>query len=403
MKSTQPEAMPTRLAPPPADSAEAMTRIREFCREELLPRREFLDSAPEPLQGYHRVFHDRGLANWWLPREYGGAGMGLSSSVDVVSELAYHDAGTAFTLFISIISTTVIALYGSEQLRQQTLASMGSRGGFLSTVASEYDAGSELTDISTVVRRVDDELELTGRKMFATNADFADHLVVIARDADRPHTFRAVVVPRTARGVIVVRRWNTLGVRSAGTYQVSFDQCRVPATNLLEGPGLELLEIGLNPSRILIAATAVGVARRIRDLCMDYARTKPLGGEMLARNPVFASKLGQMEATIETMRNQCLMAAGEFDGVMGAEGNGREFLRRGAFRSALTAKLICGQLGWRVAGCGSEMFGGLGYTNENEIGKLVRDMRYVAIVEGGEDVLRQMLYKRFVTPRFRRI
>lgn len=403
MKALPPEAALVRLAPPPVDPAEAIIRVREFCREELQPRREFLDSAPEPPQTYHRVFHERGLANWWLPREYGCMGIDLVSSVDMVSELAYYDAGTAFTLFISIISTTMISLYGTEQQRELTLAGMASGGGFLSTVASERDAGSELAAIATTVRRVSDEIELNGRKMFATNAGFAHHLVVIARDADRPHSFHAIVVPKAAPGVIVVQRWNTVGVRSAGTYQVTFDQCRLPAANLLEGPGLELLEIGLNPSRILIAATAVGVARRIRDLCMDYAKAKSLDGQALTRNPVFAAKLGQMEADIETMRNQCLMAAGEFDAIMAMPGSGKEFLRRGALRSALTAKLICGQTGWRIAGRGSEMFGGLGYTGEHEIGKLVRDMRYVAIVEGGDDVLKQMLYTRFVTPAFRRI
>ncbi|WP_237076973.1 acyl-CoA dehydrogenase family protein [Mycobacteroides abscessus] len=403
MKALPPEAALVRLAPSPVDPAEAIIRVSEFCREELQPRREFLDSAPEPPQPYHRVFHERGLTNWWLPREYGGMGMDLASSVDMVSELAYYDAGAAFTFFISIISTTMISLYGTEHQRELTLSGMASGGGFLSTVASEHDAGSELADIATFVRQVGGEIELNGRKMFATNAGFADQLVVIARNADRPHTFHAIIVPRTAPGVVVVQRWNTVGVRSAGTYQVSFDQCRLPASNLLKGPGLELLEIGLNPSRILIAATAVGVARRIRDLCMEYAKTKSLGGQTLARNPVFAAKLGQMEADIEVMRNQCLMAAGEFDAIMAMADSGREFLRRGALRSAMTAKLVCGQTGWRVAGCGSEMFGGLGYTGEHEISKLVRDMRYVAIVEGGEDVLRQMLYTRFVTPPFRRI
>ena len=92
-----------------------LPRIRDFARNELLPQQAEFDSLPDlPLPQYE-VFQERDLGNWWLPERYGGLGVSLEDSVDLVSELAYGDAGLAFTLFISILGTTTVALYGSEE------------------------------------------------------------------------------------------------------------------------------------------------------------------------------------------------------------------------------------------------------------------------------------------------
>ncbi|MBF6150022.1 acyl-CoA dehydrogenase family protein [Nocardia nova] len=377
--------------------------IREFVAEELTHRQEHLDSfAAAPLPLYER-FHKTGLANWWLAEDLGGLGLGLADSVDIVSELAYGDAGAAFTLFVSILGTSIVELYGSAELRTTYLEPMARNGTFCATVGSEDEAGSELSRITTTATRHRDEVVLTGEKYFSTNAGFADFYIVIARAAEATDGYLAVLVPRDTPGLRVVRRWETIGLRSSGTYQLSLGDCRVPAANVLAGHGLRLLEFGLNASRILIAATAVGIARRIRDLSMEYGKRKHLRGEPLTANAVFAAKLGQMETSIEVMRNQCLAAAGEYDTLMAAPDAAAEFRRQGSLRSALTTKLFCGQTGWSIAGTGSEMFGGLGYTTGSIIGKLVRDMRYIAIVEGGEDVLRDIVYSRYVVPPAKRI
>ncbi|MEK8173380.1 acyl-CoA dehydrogenase family protein [Streptomyces sp. M19] len=168
------------------------------------------------------------------------------------------------------------------------------------------------------------------------------------------------------------------------------------------GLGLRLLEIGLNASRVLIAATAIGIARRVRDHCMTYARSKPFRDGVLLESPVFAQRLGQMEMQIDVMKSHCLRAARDYDAIMADPGAAALFHRQGTLKSAVTAKMFCGQAGWDVASVGSEMFGGLGYTHEMPIGKLMRDMRYVSVVEGGDDVLRELLFGRYVIPVPRR-
>ena len=102
------------------------------------------------------------------------------------------------------------------------------------------------------------------------------------------------------------------------------------------------------------------------------------------------------------MTNQCLAAAREYDAIGARPDAAEEFLRQGAMKAAMTTKLFCGQSGWQIVSTASEMFGGLGYTRETLVQKLLRDVRYVSIVEGGDDVLRELLFARHVVPVSRR-
>ncbi|AOR29808.1 acyl-CoA dehydrogenase [Streptomyces fodineus] len=381
---------------------EDLKAVRQFVKNELGGDNAQLDALSEkPLELYDK-FRQTGLANWWLPEELGGRGLGLEDSVEIVNEIAYGDAGVAFTLFISVLGTSMVQLYGSDELKARYLAPMAAGGSFCATLGSERAAGSELNKIETVAAQDGNELVVTGEKFFSTNTDFADFLIVVARAADNPDTHHAVLVPRDTPGVEIVKRWDVIGLRASHTYQVKLDNCRVPAANRLEGSGLRLLEIGLNASRILIAATAIGIARRVRDHCMTYAKSKPFRDGTLLDSPVFAQKLGQMEMQIDVMKSHCLRAARDYDKIMAGPDAGSVFARQGTLKAALTAKMFCGQAGWEVASVGSEMFGGLGYTNELPIGKLLRDIRYVSLVEGGDDVLRDLLFGRYVIPVPRR-
>ncbi|CAM5260911.1 Acyl-CoA dehydrogenase OS=Streptomyces tendae OX=1932 GN=GUR47_33985 PE=3 SV=1 [Streptomyces tendae] len=376
--------------------------LRQFVKDELGSENQQLDTLSEKPLRLYEAFGATGLANWWLPEESGGRGFSLEDGVEIVNELAYGDAGVAFGLLVSILGSSVVQLYGSDDLRARFLAPMAAGGGFCAALGSEREAGSELNRIETVAARSGDDLVLTGEKFFATNADFADFLLVVAKAADDPDEYLAVVVPRDAPGIEIVKRWDVIGLRASHTYAVRLDDCRVPAANRLPGSGLRLLETGLNASRTLIAATAIGIARRIRDHCMTYAKGKRFRGGTLLDSPVLAQKLGQMEMQIDVMKSHCRRAAREYDEIMAGPDAAKVFSRNGTLKSALTAKVFCGQAGWSIASAGSEMFGGLGYTDELPIGKLLRDMRYVSLVEGGDDVLRELLFSRYVVPVSRR-
>ncbi|MFC5290400.1 acyl-CoA dehydrogenase family protein [Actinokineospora guangxiensis] len=382
----------------PADLAGA---ARGFAAAELTDHRYF-DGLPEPPMPQQARLADAGLANWWMPVEYGGPGVSLREGVDIVSELSYGDAGFAFTSYLSILATTMVHLYGEDEVRKPLLTDFAGSGGVCATLASEDAAGSELGRTETTSTRRGGAVIITGDKYFSTNTDLAEFLVVVTRSAESDQDFRAVVVPRDAPGIKVVRRWDVLGMRGSATYEVRLRNVRVPASHVLRGNGIRVLEAGLNASRVLIATTSIGLSRRVRDEAMSYAATKTIKGERLTANNVFAAKLGEIEMQIDLMLNQCRAAAAEFDAIMARPDAADEFLRVGSTRSALAAKMACGQLGWAVASTGSQLFGGLGYTNDHIIGKLTRDLRWTALVEGGEDVMRDLLYSRYVLPGDRR-
>jgi alkylation response protein AidB-like acyl-CoA dehydrogenase len=394
-----------RQAERPIDTqvSTALARVRGFAATELLPHQEQFDSFPDLPLPVCDSFHRQGLGNWWIPERFGGLGLSLEESVDLVSELAYGDAGVAFTLFISILGTVGLSLYGSEEAQERYLRPMVEEGHCCATLGSERAAGSELTKMATTATPDGDGLVINGEKFFSTNAGFANFLVVFARSATTAGDHTAAIVPRAADGVRIAKRWETIGLRSAGTYQVSFERCRAAATDVLAGPGLRIMEIALNASRILIASTALGIARRVRDLSLEYAKRKRVGGKQLLGNGVFAAKLGQIEMDIDAMRHVCRGAAREFDAIMSGPDAADQFLRKGTLRSAVAAKSFCGRTGWQIAGLGSEMFGGLGYTRESVIDKLVRDVRHVSIIEGGDDVLRELVFNRFVVPADNRV
>lgn len=360
------------------------------------------DSLPDPVLPALLELRRHGLANWWIPAQYGGLQVSLEDSVDVVTELAYGDAGIAFASFISMIVTVPLLIWGTDGQRERILRRLATGGGFCATLGSEREAGSELLRTATTARRAGDSYVLNGEKFFSTNTEFAELLMVIAATPDEPVAFRALLVPRETPGIRIKRRWPVIGVRASGTYEVALEDCAVPTDSCLAPNGLRVLEVGLNPSRILIAACAIGIGRRIRDLALEYALSKRLKVGLLAQNAVFAAKLGQMELEIDVMHAACKAAARQFDQVMALSNRKEIWLKAGALKKAIEAKLICGQLGWHIASVGSELFGGLGYTQEHLIEKLVRDMRYVSILEGGEDALRELLYFNDVLPQYTR-
>ena len=373
-------------------------KIRSYVETDVLGNERALDTfVDNPLTTYGG-FVDLGVANWWIAKDFGGREISLEDSVDLVDELAYGDAGLAFAYFISILSSTIVELFGAPALKDAYLRRMAEDGTFGATVASERAAGSELLKTATTAVRAGDSYRVHGQKFFSTNAAFADFLALFVRTPDEDPDFRFFIVARTTPGIRIVRRWHTIGLRAAATYEVALEDCIVPAEAALAPNGLRVLEAAMNPSRTLIAACAIGIARRLRDLCLAYAKDKRFRDDYLSSSPVFAAKLGQIEMEIEAMRSVCHAAARAYDQIRRSAGAAEQLLGLGMLKSVTVAKLFCGQAGWRIASMASELLGGLGYTEDVLVGKLVRDMRYVSIIEGGEDVMRDLLYFRHVLP-----
>jgi alkylation response protein AidB-like acyl-CoA dehydrogenase len=381
----------------PAQRISAIADVQEFCDGTL---------AAAPAPGPQTLYDDRhplweqfrasGLANWWVPARYGGRELPLRESVDVVARLAYHDPGFAFTSFLSILASRMLEFYGQPELARRYLAEMASAGTFCAALGSEAVAGSELTNTQTTFRRESGRVVIDGEKQFSTNLAFARFCLVLARNADDHRDYSMILVPEGTPGFEVRQRWQMSGLAGTGTYAAGFTGCSVPESHELNGNGIRVLEVGLNASRILMASIAIGIARRVRDLSMAYGAGKRLAGRPLVDNAVFGARLGQLESDLESLKSVCWRAADDYDELYAGRDPAAAFYRQGVVKSAVTAKLHCGQTGWRLVSAASEGFGGLGYTEDHPIQRLMRDMRHVSLVEGGDDVLRELTYGRYV-------
>jgi alkylation response protein AidB-like acyl-CoA dehydrogenase len=377
-------------------STPLLDEVRAFVKEHVLGRETYFDDSESmPPLPVFSAMHERKLLHWWIPAQYGGRGLSISEGLDALAELAYGDPGLGCVFPPTILGSMPIVLWGTEEQKERFLRPMAEQGSFGAMLGSERNAGSELLRMETTAEKDGDHYVINGDKFFASNAEHADYWVVVARAKDPPQ-FKTIIVPRGTPGAAVVKKWPTIGIRACATYQTKFEGCRVPASLVLPVHGLRALEASLNPSRVAMSACAIGGARRARDLCLAYAKQKPLKNATLLDSPVFAAKLGQMEMEIEAMYQVCKAAAREFDESTATEEGRKRMLKAGTIKAAIVSKMLCGQLGYRIATEASTMFGGLGYTDELLIGKLVRDLRCVSIIEAGDDVLREMMFHRYV-------
>lgn len=328
-------------------------------------------------------------SGWWLPRELGGGGLPLEQGIAVTEELATLDAGLAFSAGVNELAGTIVRS-APEPLRSEVLA--GAREGWLATAASEHDAGSELQRLTTAYVRTPDGLRLNGRKAFVTNGAQAKHVVVLARHRESSREVSAIVVPTATPGLRVTKTWNTFGMSSAQTVEMELEDVVVPERQVIPGNGLRLLETGLNVSRTHMAAIAVGIARRLLDDLLAYGTSRQIAGRPLTDHPVFAARTAELHVALTGMRWAALEAARAVD---------RAAVRRpgravGVLPEVIVAKLLCGRLVWEQAAALSSVMGGLGYVQPSPVERALRDARLISIVEGGEDVLRELLHHRVV-------
>lgn len=371
-----------------------LDNIRAFVKEHVIGH-ELDDLALSPPLPMFQKMHEHKLLHWWIPQQYGGQGLSIEECVDVMAEVAYADPGLGAAFAPTMLSSIQVQLWGSDAQKERVLRPMAERGAFTAMMGSEEKAGSELLKTEVAAVKDGDGYVLNGDKFFAGNADHAQFWLVLAAAKDAP-AFKTFIVPRATPGAIVVKKWGTIGMRGTAIYQTRFENCRVPMDTLLPVHGLRALESALNPSRTFMAAAGVGICRRMRDTCMAYAKTKVLKGAPLVDNSVFVAKIGQMEMEIEAMYQVCKAAAREIDTLIATEEGRKQMLKGGTIKQAIVAKMLCGQIGYNLVSEGSKMLGGLGYTDESIIGKLVRDMRLISIVEAGDDPLRELMFYRYV-------
>jgi len=361
--------------------------LRDFIRREVMPAEAGIDESDEIPARLIAQAKEIGLYGYALPTEYGGLGLSVEQQVRLTIELGY-----TCPAFRSLFGTNngiagqVLVLAGTEQQRKQWLPRLASGEVVASFALTEPDAGSDPSRLVTTARQVHGDGEtgagwvIDGLKRYITNAPAADIFMVFARTDPQAPPGKGIgvfVVPARAEGVAVAARDHKMGQAGAWTADVAFTGVRVPADALVgeeARAGYATAMRSLAHGRLIIAALCVGVAARLVDESVSYAKERSQGGRPIGEYQLVQAMLADSQTEYMAARSLVLDAAGKYDS--GAD-------RRLA---PSAAKYFASEAVGRIADRAVQIHGGSGYIRGIPVERLYRDVRLFRIYEGTSQI-----------------
>jgi len=355
--------------------------VRDFAREVIAPTAAERDTNKTfPAENLKRLA-ELGFMGMMVPPEYNGSGADTVSYVLALAEVAYACAATAVVMSVhnSIVCESILR-YGSETQKQQWLKRLAA-GELLGAFAlTEPHAGSDPLRQSTKAVREGDDYVLNGTKRFITTAKNAGLIIVTAKtdEGARHRGISAFIIPQGAAGLAIGHLEDKMGLRASDTADVIFEDCRVPAENLLgsEGEGFKIAMTALDGGRIGIAAQSVGVAQAALDASVQYAKEREQFGQSISKFQGLRWIVADMATEIEAGRQLMLSAAAMKD-------RGVNFSMQ-----ASMAKLYASEMVNRVTARAVQMHGGYGFIREYPVERFYRDARVFTIYEGTSEIQR---------------
>ncbi len=355
--------------------------LRDFIRAEVMPAEAGIDESDEIPARLIEQAKEMGLYGYALPVEYGGLGLSVGQQVQVTIELGY--TSPAFRSLFGTnngIAGQVLVLAGTEEQRKQWLPRLASGEVVAAFALTEPDAGSDPSRLTTSATAEGDGWVIDGLKRYITNAPAADVFMVFARtDPEAPpgKGIGVFVVPARTDGVAVAARDHKMGQAGAWTADVAFTGVRVPADALVgeaAQAGYATAMRSLAHGRLVIAAMCVGVAARLVDESVAYARERSQGGRPIGEYQLVQAMLADSQTEYMAARALVLDAAARYDA--GAD-------RRLA---PSAAKYFASEAVGRIADRAVQIHGGSGYIRGVPVERLYRDVRLFRIYEGTSQI-----------------
>lgn len=353
--------------------------VRQFAQQEIAPHAAAWDRDKTFPQAVHRELAALGAYGVAVPEQYGGAGLDYLSLALILEEIAAGDGGTSTVISVNNCPVcSMLMAFASEAQKQQWLVPLA-RGEMLGAFClTEPHVGSDAAALRTSAVRDGDDYVLNGVKQFITSGKNADVAIVLAvtDKAAGKRGISAFLVPTSTPGYIVARLEEKLGQHSSDTAQILFENCRVPAANMLgeEGAGYRMALSGLEGGRIGIASQSIGMARAAFEAALAYAKERESFGQPLFAHQAVQFRLADMATRIEVARQMVWHAASLKDA-------GRPCLKEAAM-----AKLYASEMAEEVCSAAIQVFGGYGYVSDFPVERIYRDVRVCQIYEGTSDI-----------------
>ena len=328
-----------------------------------------------------------GFVGVFIEEKYGGLGYGFFEHCLICEEFWAVDPGIGQSISSTTFGSEIIQLFGTEEQKQDILPRLVTGEVMIATAITEPDAGSDVTGASTTAVREGDEWVINGSKMFITNGDLADYMIVFAlTDPDHPsrhqrHSF--VLVPTDRPGYEANKLRGKMGIRASDTAELSFSDLRVPLSNLIgsQGAGFEELMGFFNRTRLHVSAQALGLARAALEESITHTKKRHQFGAPLASFQVTQFKLAEMATRIRAARNLTYEAAWLVD---------KGILDHGLIAMA---KWYAAETAVKCADEAVQMHGGYGYLDEYKVQRLYRDAKILEIYEGAKEIEKTIVAK----------
>jgi alkylation response protein AidB-like acyl-CoA dehydrogenase len=359
--------------------------IRDFAEKEIAP---LVDEAEEKNIFPQQLFKQMGEMGFLCPRypeELGGGGGDKITEIIMAEELNRINAGIAASLMVQGgLSTQPIYRYGSQEQKERILmpAIKGEKiGAFALT---EPDSGSDAASIKTRAVKEGDEYILNGTKIFITNGPICDYAVVAAYTdpSKRGEGISLLIVEKGTPGFSVSRKLDKVGNRSIETGELVFEDCRVPAENLIggkEGGGFKMLADTLTSGRITYGGRCTGTAQAAYDLTAQYAKERIQFGKPIVKFQNTRFKLAEMAMNIDIMRSYTYRVACMYD-------QGKKVQKEASMVKLFTAETL-----QKILADSMQIHGGYGYMMEYPIQRYWRDGRLFTITEGTSEIQRLVI------------
>ncbi|MFI9010045.1 acyl-CoA dehydrogenase family protein [Actinosynnema sp. NPDC053489] len=356
--------------------------VEEFARDEVAPVIGGFYEREEFPYGIVAKMGRMGLFGLPFPEEFGGMGGDYFALCLALEELARVDSSVAITLEAGVsLGAMPLFRFGSAEQKERWLPRLCSGEVLGAFGLTEPGGGSDAGALRTTAKLDGDEWVLNGTKAFITNSgtDITGLVTVAAvtgrRENGKPE-ISAILVPSGTPGFTVSRKYSKVGWNASDTRELSFQDCRVPAANLVgeRGRGYAQFLQTLDEGRVAIAAIGVGLAQGCVDECLRYVREREAFGRRIGEYQALQFKIAEMEARTHTARLAYYQAAAKM-------------LRGEPFkREAAIAKLVSSEAAMDNAREATQVFGGYGFMNEYPVGRFYRDAKILEIGEGTSEV-----------------
>ena len=364
--------------------------VRELVAEKVAPRAADIDEKGEYPQDIRKLFAENDLLGIPIPAEYGGLGGTFTTYVKVVEEIAKACASSSLIVAVQELGMLPILIGGSEEQKKKYLPKIASGDWIAAYALTEAGSGSDAAgSMRTRAEKRGDKYVLNGQKIWITNGSVADVVCVFAvTDPEKgANGISAFIVEKTFPGFQVGKIEKKMGIRGSPTVELVFDNCEVPAENLIgnEGEGFKVAMKVLDKSRPGIAAQALGIAAGALDYAANYAQERMAFGKPIGQQQGIGFMLADMKTEVEAARLLLYEAARKCD-----EGAADVTLW------AAMCKLKCGDVAMSVTTDAVQILGGYGYSVEYPVERMMRDAKITQIYEGTQQIQRLVISRSLV-------